>query len=211
MPRKDTEKIGDAENRCQGCRDKNRWKRATIPLRLVLSRVRFKSGVWNYMPKYVLSLLVNPKLKNLLSVLRYRLPRFRGKGQNQRIATFWRHKSIEIDRLNNKLVSICGPFRSKNKTWYSDKNPVFKCMDFFMKCANVAFSVVPRIRAGDAENWNRVWVRYGLLFWHIFGTVCCFSTRIYLQHIARPVESDRLLNIAFVRPFFRSQFMNVGP
>ena len=46
------------------------------------------------------------------------LPRFSGKGQNQRVATFWRHKSIEIDRLNNyKLVSICGPFRSKNKTW----------------------------------------------------------------------------------------------
>ena len=26
-----------------------------------------------------------------------------------------------------------------------------------------------------------------------------FSTRIYLQHIARPVESDRPLNIVFVR------------
>ena len=36
------------------------------------------------------------------------------------------------------------------------------------------------------------------------------STRIYLQHIARPVESDRPINIMFVRPFFRSQFMNVG-
>ena len=68
------------------------------------------------MPKYVLSLLVKPKLKNLLSVLRYRLLCFRGKGQNQRAATFWRHKSIEIDRLNYKLVSICGPFRGKNKT-----------------------------------------------------------------------------------------------
>ena len=48
-----------------------------------------------------------------------------------------------------------------------------------------------------------------------------FSTRIYLQHIARPVESDHPLNIVFVclsvRQFFRSkfmfrsQFMNVGP
>ena len=57
-----------------------------------------------------------PKLKNCLFVLRYRLPRFGGKGQNQRVATFWRHKSIEIDRLNYKLVSICGPFRSKNNT-----------------------------------------------------------------------------------------------
>ena len=38
-----------------------------------------------------------------------------------------------------------------------------------------------------------------------------FSIRIYLQHIARPVESDRPINIVFVRPFFRSQFMNVWP
>ena len=37
-----------------------------------------------------------------------------------------------------------------------------------------------------------------------------FSSRIYLQHIARPVESDRPINIVFVRPFFRSRFMNVG-
>ena len=69
------------------------------------------------MPKYVHFLLVKPKLKILLSVRRYRLPRFRGKGQNQHVPTFWRHKSIEIDRLNYKLVSICGPFRSKNKIW----------------------------------------------------------------------------------------------
>ena len=27
-----------------------------------------------------------------------------------------------------------------------------------------------------------------------------FSTRIYLQHIARPVESDHPINIGFVRP-----------
>ena len=41
-----------------------------------------------------------------------------------------------------------------------------------------------------------------------------FSTRIYLQHIARPVESDRLIKIVFVppsvHPFSRSQFMKVG-
>ena len=59
----------------------------------------------------------SPKLKNLLSVLRYRLPRFRGNRQNQRVTTFWRHKSIKIDRLNYKFVSNCGPFRSNNKTW----------------------------------------------------------------------------------------------
>ena len=42
-----------------------------------------------------------------------------------------------------------------------------------------------------------------------------FSTRIYLRHIARPVENDRPINIVFVRPsvrpFFCSRFMNVGP
>ena len=44
-----------------------------------------------------------------------------------------------------------------------------------------------------------------------------FSTRIYLQHIARPVESDRPINIVFVRPrpsfrpFFRSLLMDIGP
>ena len=45
MPRKVTVKIEDAENRCRGCRDKNQRKRAKIPVRLVLSRVPFKSGV----------------------------------------------------------------------------------------------------------------------------------------------------------------------
>ena len=87
-----------------------------------------------------------------------------------------------------------------------------------MKCTNVAFYIVPRIFAGDAEMTadGRIeiefWVWYGLLFWHMFGTVCCFVfTWIYLQHIAWPIESDRPINIVFVRPFFRSQFMNVTP
>ena len=40
------------------------------------------------MPTYVLSLLVKPKSKTILSVLRLRVPRFRGRGQNQRVATF---------------------------------------------------------------------------------------------------------------------------
>ena len=38
-----------------------------------------------------------------------------------------------------------------------------------------------------------------------------FSTLIHLQHITQPVESDHPFNIVFVRPFFSSQFMNVGP
>ena len=50
-----------------------------------------------------------------------------------------------------------------------------------------------------------------------FLRFCFYSDE--LQRIARPVESDRPINIVFVRPsarpsvrpFFRSQFMNVGP
>ena len=47
VPRKVTVKIGDAENWWRGCRDKNRLKVANIPIRLFLSRVPFRSGVWN--------------------------------------------------------------------------------------------------------------------------------------------------------------------
>ena len=60
-----------------------------------------------------------------------------------------------------------------------------------------------------------------------FDMVFCFGIRLALyvffffffslgftfQHIARPVESDRPINIVFVppsvHPFFRSQFMNI--
>ena len=40
-----------------------------------------------------------------------------------------------------------------------------------------------------------------------------FSRRIYLQHIARPVESDRPINNVFVRPSIRTSVRSsvVGP
>ena len=83
-----------------------------------------------------------------------------------------------------------------------------------MKCANVAFSVVPRIGAGDAENWNRVWDQYGLLFWHTFGTVCCyyyyyfffFFSLGFTFNTLHAAESDRPINIVFVRPYVRPFF-----
>ena len=34
----------------------------------------------------------------------------------------------------------------------SNKNPVSKCMDLFMKCTDVAFSDMPRIGDADAQN-----------------------------------------------------------
>ena len=43
------------------------------------------------------------------------------------------------------------------------------------------------------------------------ATYGVYSTQIYLQHIARPVESDHPINIVFVRPSIRSQFMKLGP
>ena len=59
-----TVKIGDAGDWWRGCRDKNRLKKAKNPVRLVLSRVPFKSGNKAYkMPKYVLFVLVKPKFQ----------------------------------------------------------------------------------------------------------------------------------------------------
>ena len=79
-----------------------------------------------------------------------------------------------------------------------------------MKCADVAFSVVPRIGAGDAENRNRVFDMIFCFGKHLAPYVL-FSTRIYLQHIARPVESDHRINIVFVRPFFRCRAITLQP
>ena len=45
-----------------------------------------------------------------------------------------------------------------------------------MKCANVAFSVVPRISAGDAENWkilSSIWFSVLAYVWHCMLFVCC--------------------------------------
>ena len=84
-----------------GVRDaeiKNSMKKGKNSCSFSSISIPFKAGVWNEaykMLKYVLSLLVKPKLKNIMSVLRYRLPRFRGKGQNQHVATFWRHKPLK--------------------------------------------------------------------------------------------------------------------
>ena len=69
-----------------------------------------------------------------------------------------------------------------------------------MKCANVALSVVPRI--GDVM--PRIEIEFELDIVFCFGVrlapYAVFSTRIYLQHIARPVESGRPINIVYVRP-----------
>ena len=98
----------DSENRgWRGCWDKNQLKSAKNIVHSVLSWVSFKSEVWNYvykMPKYVLSLDARKvkkkkkkKKQTRVPFLRYRmrLPCFRGKGQTQRVAAFWHHKSID--------------------------------------------------------------------------------------------------------------------
>ena len=98
-----------------------------------------------------------------------------------------------------------------------------------MKCANVAFSIVPRIGDieiefefdmvfcygipdGDAENWSLslIWSSV-LAYMYVWHHMLFFFTRIYLQHIGCHVEIDRPINIMFVVcPSFHSQFMNVG-
>ena len=149
------------------------------------------------MPKYALSLLVKPKLKNLLSVLHYKLPSFRGKGQNQHVATFWCHKSIEINRLNCKLFSICGPCRTRldnvtkiqsSNAWISSRNAQ---MLRFLLCREKVTGM-PRI---EIKSLNSIWssVLAYVWLWILF-----FSTPINLQHIARPVESDRSIIIMSV-------------
>ena len=67
------------------------------------------------MPKYVLSLLVKPKLKNLLSVLRNRLPRFKIKGQNQLPSDKSKQVYNLIDRFmtSEGSYSLILPFTSK--------------------------------------------------------------------------------------------------
>ena len=50
---------------------------------------------------------------------------------------------------------------------------------------------------------------------YVWHRMLFFSIRIYLQHIARPVESDRPINIVFVRPsvrpFFRCSAITLQP
>ena len=54
-----------------------------------------------------------------------------------------------------------------------------------MKCANVAFSVVPRISAGDTEKIE-IEFEFDMVFCFgiRFALYTVFSTRIYFQHIA---------------------------
>ena len=65
---------------------------------------------------------------------------------------------------------------------------------------------------------NRGWKMQRIEIEFEFDMVFCFgirltpyavySTRIYLQQIARPVESDRPINIVFVRPSVRSSVVS---
>ena len=69
-----------------------------------------------------------------------------------------------------------------------------------MKCATVAFSIVPRM----VMEMPRTEIEFEFDMVFCFGKrlalYAVFSTCIYLQHIARPGESDRPINIVFVRP-----------
>ena len=152
------------------------------------------------MPKYVLSLLVKPKLKNLLSVLLYRLPRFRGKGQNQHVATFWRHKSIEIDRLTKNLFRFVVHSEARTRL---DNLTKIQSSNAWISSWNAQMLHFPLCRE-SVLGMPRTEIEFEFDMVFCFGIrlapYAVFSTGIYLQHIARPVESDRPLNIVFVRP-----------
>ena len=85
-------------------------------------------------------------------------------------------------------------------------------MDFFMNAQMLHFPLCRESVLGTEIEFE-----FDMVFYFGIRLVlyAFFFTRIYLQYIARPVESDRPINIVFVRPsthpFFRSQFMNVGP
>ena len=126
--------------------------------------------------------------------MRYRLPRFRCKRQNQHVATFWRHKSIEIDRLNNKLDLWSIQKQEQDliiwqKSWNAQ-------MLHFLLCRESVLGM-PRI---EIEFEFDMVFCFGI---HLALYAVCFFvgffTWIYLQHIARPVENDRPINIMFVR------------
>ena len=157
------------------------------------------------MPKYVLSLLVKRKLKNLLSVLRYRLPQFRGRRQNQHIASYLptslkRSKSINQTIKFRFVVHSEARTRLDNLTKIQSSNAWISSWNVQMLHFPLCWESVlgmPRIEI----------VQYGLLFWHTFGTVCCFfHSKIYHQQIAWPVESDCPINIVFVRSSVLSLF-----
>ena len=153
------------------------------------------------MPKYILSLLVKPNLKDLLSVFRYRLPRFRIKGQNQRASTFWRHKSIEIVRLNYKLVPICGPFREQEQDfiiWQKSSLQMHGFLHEMRKCG--IFRCAENQCWGCRELKKSLSSKWSSVLAYVSHRMLLFSIGFTFQHIARPVESDHPINIVFVRP-----------
>ena len=80
-------------------------------------------------------------------------------------------------------------------------------MGFFMKCADV--SVVPRMVTGMPR--IKIEFESSILIYVTLAPNAVFPTRIHLQNIARPVESDRpITSCMSVRPSIRSQFMNIG-
>ena len=81
-------------------------------------------------------------------------------------------------------------------------------MDFFMNAQMLHFPLCRESVLGTEIEFEFDIVFY---FGILLALYAFFFTRIYLQHIARPVESLCPINIVFVRPSVRSQFMNVGP
>ena len=84
-----------------------------------------------------------------------------------------------------------------------------------MKCANLHLPLCRESVLGMPRIETELEFDMAFCFGIRLALYAVFSTRIYLQHIAPPVESDCPINIVFVRPsirpFFLSQFIKVGP
>ena len=131
---------------------------------------------------------------------------FLGKGQNQRVATFWRHKSIEIDRLNCKLFSICA-VHSETRTRLDNLTKI-QTSNTWISSWNAQMLHFPLCQE-KVTGMPRTESEFDMVFCFArrLAPYIVFSTQIYLQHIARPVESDRSINIVFVCPSVHSLWM----
>ena len=146
-----------------------------------------------------------------MSFLRYRLLRFREKGQNQRVAITWRHKSIEIDRLNC-IFFFRFVIHSEARTVLDDNLTKIQSSNVWLSSWNALILHFPLCRE-KVTGMPRIETVFEVDMVFCFGIrlapYVVFSIRIYLPHIARPVDSNRSINIVLVRPSIRPSDQSV--
>ena len=125
-----------------------------------------------------------------MCVTRYRLPRFRGSGKNQRVGTFWRHKSIKNRSIIAQIDSDLWSIQKLEQYLMILQKSVFKYLDFLGKCTNVVFSVKPRKGDGWSGNCNKCFRSILPYSFYMQSAPHAFFAGIELQHVAWSFESD---------------------